>query len=234
MPIVEEIVTSSWTPPPTITGFSGTAVETASHVMLNWNASSLADVDFAFYRLYRRVPGDEWGVLIDINNKTTTMYEDKTAGQTVQYQYMIAEYEVVVGDVPLESDPSDIVSIALTTDAWFIIMLQNILFDALELNVTTEEHSSVVQQEVFEPLASTRKRIVRGNVLGDEGSLTFIFDQSDSKTARAHIEHIKQSVGPHILKSPFGDVWFVSFDAPAFKYLPAGHLEVTIGWVAVD
>lgn len=234
MPTVEEVVTSSWTPPDTVVGFSGTAVEPDSHIMLNWDASSLPAVDFAFYRLYRRTIGGEWEVLIDISNQSTMMHEDKTAGQTVQYQYMITQYQTVVGDVPLESDPSDIVSVALTTDAWFIVMLHNNLFHALELTVTTEEHSSVIQQEVFEPLASTRKRIVRGNILGDEGSLTFVFDQMDSKMAREHMGHIKMSTGPHILKSPFGDVWHVSFDAPAFKYLPAGHLEVTIGWVEVE
>ncbi len=233
MPTIEEVVTSSWTPPNTVTGFSGTAVEPSSHVMLNWDTSALADADFVMYRIYRREPGGVWATLVDITNKTIATYNDKTAGQTTNYQYKITQYKAVVGDVPLESDSSDIVSIALTTDGWFIVNTGSLSFDAMELNVTSEEHSSVVQQEVFEPLAASRKRIVRGSVLGDEGSFTAIFDQADSKVARERLDQLKRTVGPHILKSPFGDVWFVSFDAPAFKYTTGGHLEITMGWVQV-
>lgn len=234
MPTAEQIVVSAWTPPPTIVGFSGTAEEPESHILLNWDVSTLADDDFNTYRIYRREQGEElWTVLVDIAAKNTNMYEDNTAGQRITYEYMITQFKGVVGDVPLESNASEIVTIALETDAWFIVMTVATAFHAVELNVTDEEHSSSIQQEVFEPLASNRKRIVRGNVLGDEGSLTALFDTSLAREAKIQMDFILNNSGPHILKSPFGDVWFVEFDAPAFKYQPGGHLEVTVGWVEI-
>jgi hypothetical protein len=202
--------------------------------MLNWDLSNMTVSDFSGYRLYRRVVGvEDWDIIADIAEQSIGMYEDNTAGQTVQYEYKITQFKSVVGDVPLESDPSDSVFIALTTDAWFIVMLVTANFHALELNVTEEEHSAVVQQEVFEPLASSRKRVIRGNVLGDEGSITAMFDQSMSSMAREHMEHIKMNKGPHILKSPFGDVWYVEFDSPGYKYVSGGHLQISIGWVEI-
>lgn len=234
MPISTSTATSAWTPPPVIQGFSGTAQEPESHIMLNWDGSTLSDTDFNMYRLYRREQGAElWSVLLDIPNKATMMYEDNTAGQTILYEYMITQFQNITGDVPLESNPSDIVSAALTTDAWFIVMLVATDFHAIELNVTDEEHTSVMQQEVFEPLASDRKRVVRGNILGDEGSLTAMFDTMESRMAKNHMDHIKMNRGPHLLKSPFGDVWFVEFDAPGYKYTTGGHLQVNIGWVEI-
>lgn len=234
MPVAEQVVTSAWTPPHTIVGFSGTAEETASHIMLNWDQSTLSEADFTNYRVYRRLAGDTlWTIMIDIPNISVTSFEDNTAGQTIQYEYMVTQFKEVVGDVPLESDPSDIVNIALQSDAWFIVMLTGSQTAALELVVTDEEHSSVVQQEVFEPLASNRKRMIRGTVLGDEGSVTAVFDTSQARFAKQQFEIVKNFSGPHILKSPFGDVWFVEFDAPGYKYGTGGHLTVSIGWVEV-
>ncbi len=234
MPVATATITSAWTPPPVITGFSGTADEAESFILLNWDASTLADVDFNHYTLYRRIVGETlWTPVMEITNKTTNMYEDNMAGQTTQYEYIITQFKGVVGDVPLESDESEIVTIALVTDAWFVVANDAGMYHALEVNVTDEDHTSVIQQEVFEPIASIRKRVVRGNVMGDEGQFTSLFDTSLVAAARLHFMLINDNKGPHILKSPFGDVWMVEFDAPSFRYRPGGHLEIKIGWVEI-
>jgi hypothetical protein len=231
MPTSAEVVLAAWTPPPTIIGFSGTALETESAVQLDWTVSTLSDTDFNNYRIYRRESGAElWVPLADINTKSTVQFRDEYAGQTIQYEYAITQYKVVVGDVPLESDFSEIVTIALESDAWFV--KPNGML-ALELFVVEEEHSSVVQQEVFEPLASVRKRVVRGNVLGNEGSITSQFDNAVARATKVYFEELKAIKGPHIVKSAFGDVWIVELDAPGYKYLAGGHLEVTFGWVEI-
>lgn len=225
------VVTAAWTPPPTLTGFSGSALEEESAIQLNWDVSTLSLADFNNYRIYRRESGSTiWLVLADIPNKATDVYRDETAGQTVHYEYMITQYKVIVGDVPLESDPSEIVTAALESDSWFIVPTG---LAALELFVVEEEHSAVVQQEVFEPLASFRKRVVRGNVLGSEGSITSNFDNSVARTIKLYFEALKTIKGPHLLKSAFGDVWIVEFDAPGYKYLAGGHIEVSFGWVEI-
>lgn len=235
MPTASTIVTAAWTPPNTVEGFSGTAVEESSFIRLNWSASIEADVDFVKYTIYRRVAGDElWVPLVDIANKTVVEYEDQTAGQQVEYEYAITQYKAVVGDVPLESLSSEVVTIMLETDAWFTLRLQSGVYFAIEVNVVDENHNAVIQQEIFEPLALDRKRIVRGLTLGDEGVFTALFDVSLVNEARTHFELLNQLRGPHILKSPFGDIWFVEFDAPSFRYRPGGHLEVKIGWVEIQ
>lgn len=234
MPVATATIAAAWEPPPIITGFSGTVNEEMSHVMLMWEPSGLADADFEAYRIYRREFGDtDWAVLAVITDKTAGEYEDYLAGQTLVYEYKINQFKVIAGDVPLTSEDSDIVTAGLTADAWFLMMARGDLHESIELIVTTEEHSAVVQQEVFEPLAGTRKRIVRGLALGDEGSFTCVFDNSVVRIRKEFFEALSAIPGPHILKSAFGDVWQVEFDAPAFKYTSGGHLEVTIGWVEV-
>lgn len=231
MPTSTTTVTAAWEPPPTITGFSGSALEEESAIQLNWDGSTLTDEDFSHYRIYRREMGDElYTVLVDIANKTTVEYSDETAGQTIVYEYIITQYKIITGDAPLESEPSETVTATLESDAWYIVPTG---LPARELIVIDEEHSSVIQQEVFEPLATNRKRIIRGNVMGDEGSVTSRFDTHDARSAKTYFETLNGIKGPHLLKSPFGDVWIVEVDAPGFKYLTGGHLEVTFGWVEI-
>lgn len=228
-------VTAAWTPPATITGFSGTPVEESSHIKLNWDASTMSDTDFAYYNLYRREVGaDAFDLLVQITNKTTTEHIDRFAGQQVNYEYMIIQYQNIPGDVELEGEQSEIVTAILSTDAWFTIIHSDGAYTPLEFNVIEETHNDVIQQEIFEPIASDRKRIVRGNVLGQEGSMQFLVDVSVVPTYITQLKNVRRSPGPHILKSPFGDVWEVEFDAPGYRYQPAGHLEVTIGWVQID
>lgn len=231
MPVDSTVITAAWTPPPTITGFSGTSLEEESAAQLNWDVSTLADEDFTHYSIYRRELNDDLFVaLVEISNKATVEYRDESAGQTIPYEYAITQFKGVIGDVPLESDYSEIVTVKLESDAWFVVPSSMV---ALELFVTDEEHSAVVQQEVFEPLATNRKRIVRGNVLGNEGSITTRHDAAVSRATKLYFEQLKSIKGPHLVKSAFGDVWSAELDAPGYKYLAGGHIEITFGWVEI-
>ena len=91
-----------------------------------------------------------------------------------------------------------------------------------------------VQQEVFEPLGTSRKVIIRGRVMGAEGTLQCMWDTSERDVAVEQIAYIKSNAGPHILKSPFGDVWQVEFSGPNKDYRGGGHLTITITWTEVD
>lgn len=235
MPVVTGALATAWTPPPTITNFSGTVFESDSHIELSWDASTLSDADFVYYIIYRRNNGEtEWSPLVTISSKTTEVYKDYSAGQATVYNYLILQYKAIAGDVPLASADSDVVTAGLTLDAWFIIGNFMGTFDALEINVSDEEHSGVIQQEIFEPLAIEFKRVVRGLTLGEEGSFTAFFDAAVAQATRAWFQSLTRTAGPHILKSPFGDVWAVEFDAPAYKHTTGGHLNVSMGWVQIQ
>jgi hypothetical protein len=232
MALAEQPITTGWTPPPAIVGFSGTAVEEESHILLSWTASGLSSTDFVYYIIYRREVGEtEWFPIVEISSKDIVEYKDYTAGQTINYEYIIYQYKFIPGDFPLASDDSDIVTAGLSLDAWFII--DGTSMEVLELFVTDEEHSAVIQQETFEPLAGTRKRVVRGLKLGYEGSLTTLHDASVNRSVKAFFDTLSEEPGPHQLKSAFGDVWAVEFDSPSFKYKASGHIEVTIGWIEI-
>jgi hypothetical protein len=103
----------------------------------------------------------------------------------------------------------------------------------LLIPVTAGPFKEPVKQEEFEPLGSTRKTIVRGKVIGAEGTLKMKWASDERDTALVNLRYITRNRGPHVLRSPFGDVWLVEFSGPDKDYQPAGHLEVSIAWTEV-
>lgn len=228
-------ITTSWAPPAAISGFSATVVEESSYIQLNWSASTLADVDFSRYEVMRRLAGTtEWEIIRSESSKSITEWRDVYTGQGVAYEYKIVQYKIVPGDVPLVSGDGDIATAALESDVWFVIGGEDAYgLWSFELPVNAESHTRPIQQEVFEPIIGSRKKVVRGNVLGYEGSLSLAYLTTERSTAKTQLKYLAENSGPHLLKSPFGDVWRVEFDAPTYKYTGGGHMQVELGWVEV-
>lgn len=229
-------ITTSWTPPDAITGLSATVIEELSHIQLDWDVSTLADVDFERYSVERRKVGESsFTIIRSITDKNDNSYLDALTGQGVEYEYRVLQYKEVPGDAPLASPEGDVVTAALESDIWFVIgnANPNDTAHAFELPVYQETHTRPIQQEVFEPIVSSRKKVARGNVLGYEGTLSLVWDTSERADAKDQLQFLAENAGPHILKSPFGDVWQVEFDSPNYRYQLVGHLAVDIGWVEV-
>jgi hypothetical protein len=236
MAITTSAITTSWTPPDPLTGVSVSVIEELSHIQLDWEISTLADVDFSHYSVERRLLGEvSWTVLASLTSKTTLQYKDASAGQGIAYEYQVINYKAIPGDAPLASDDNIVVSAMLESDVWFVIGNENPEdeVNSFELPVSDENHTRPIQQEVFEPIAHARKKVARGNVLGYEGSLTLRWTTQERTEAKTQLAFLAESAGPHFLKSPFGDVWRVEFDAPDYKYSGGGNLLVEIGWVEV-
>jgi len=236
MPTASSAISTAWTPPEPISGLSSSVIEELSHIQLNWTISELPDVDFLYYQVQRRLLGTmDWVVLRTESGKVNTEWRDATAGQGVTYQYRIQQFKNISGDVPLESEQGDVATAALESDVWFVIGNEDPYGEAssFEIPVSGESHTRPIQQEVFEPIASNRKKVARGNVLGYEGSITIRWTTDERALAKTQLEFLAVNSGPHLLKSPFGDVWRVEFDAPDYKYSGGGHLQVEIGWVEV-
>lgn len=229
-------ISTSWVPPDAITGLSATVVEELSHIQLDWDVSTLADVDFDRYSVERREMGESsFTVIKTITDKNSNGHLDALTGQGVTYEYRVLQYKAIPGDASLASPEGDIATAALESDVWFVIGNADPTDTehAFELPVSQETHSRPIQQEVFEPIASNRKKIARGNVLGYEGAMSLVWDADERTTAKLQLQFLAENAGPHILKSPFGDVWQVEFDAPDYRYLLVGHLTVEMGWVEV-
>lgn len=227
-------ITASWTAPDAIDDFTVTDDESLSASILNWTASNLAAVDFRKYVIYRKITSAiNWTMLDEITNQATVSYYDYTAANTVSYQYKITQMKIVPGDVDLESPDSSIGTAILDTDSWFVIGADRAAEHIFEIPVIGAPFVEPVQQEVFEPLGTSRKVIVRGRVMGAEGTIQAKWPNSQRVTAVQQVDYIKSSAGPHILKSPFGDVWQVQFSGPSKDYEQGGHLTISLSWTEV-
>lgn len=227
-------VTASWTPPSVITNFAGTDDPAHSSVVLRWDVSGLAAIDFRKYVIYKKLSSDtDWAIYAEITSQATIMYVDYLAANSISYDYKITQLQVVPGDVDLESDDSAIASVILDADNWFVVGSDRADDHIFELPVSSAPFTEPVQQEVFEPLGTTRKVIVRGKPLGAEGTLEIKWMDSERVTALVQVAYLKSTSGPHLLKSPFGDVWEVEFGGPGKDYQGGGHITVTLTWTEV-
>lgn len=228
-----QIVTA--TPPSVITGLSATVL--ANSIDLDWDISTLIDADFDHYQLYKRQLGDtEWDQLGSIYVKATLTFHDLAVSFGVTYQYKITQFKNVSGGFDVESNDSDIVNAALAgeaLDVWMVVGSDGLPEHTFELPVINERHVEPIQQEVFEPLGSSRKTVVRGRVLGAEGSLECLWDSTERDAVTPKIRYITHNRGPHTLRSPFGDVWLVEFGGAEKQYQQVGHLNLSLQWTEV-
>lgn len=242
-------------PPDAVTGLSPTSY--SSGIGLEWDIATMKTSPvvhkFVAYRIYRRLVGDiEWqqiGEVLTISNST---YMDYYAGNNVTYQYRVTVVVTVANASSVEIESPDDVDggsfceALAEIDSWSLVGADRSQEHILVLPVTDENHNRVVQQETFETLGSNRKVILRGFVLGHEGSITCTWTDNlvaleydpqrfykESVIGRRLLDYITANKGPHILKSPFGDVWDVEFAGPQYQWGPGGNLEVTLEWVEV-
>lgn len=223
------------TPPDPIDGLS--ASPTDSTIVLNWTISAELEVDFDHYEIYRRLPSEtDWVIIGSVYDINTPTFEDVTPQFGVTYEYKVTQFKNVDGGFDIESADSDLVDAQVVSDArdaWTVFGADGSEDHIFDLPVTGNPIHRPIQQEEFEPLGSNRKTIVRGKVLGQEGVIDAQWDVSERETAIAQIEYIVKNRGPHVLRSPFGDVWLVEFSGEDREDLPAGHLKISIPWTEV-
>lgn len=245
--------------PDPIRGFSPTSNTALSRIELRWDAPLALKTghQFVSYNIYKRLINDNTWQYVDSAyalNPTTSdelgpYHYDYYAGSEVRYEYRVtivttktgASYELESGDDPGGGNTAEAI---LEVDAWTFIGGDRSPAHILELPVVDEDHSRVIQQEAFEPLGGDRKVIIRGFVLGHEGSIQMLFENrevplptdyqtliNETVLGRRLLDYLTLNKGPHILKSPFGDVWDVQFEGPQYKWLPVGHLQISVSWI---
>lgn len=222
-------------PPAQITGLSATPDLTT--ILLEWDVSLELDADFDHYEIYRREQGDvEWNSIGTVYDKADPTYEDLTPEFGVTYEYIVTQFKNIDSGFDIESVYSDIAEAVIegfARDEWSVQGADGLPEHQFDLPVTENPIKVPVQQEVFEPLGTNRKTVVRGKTLGAEGTITAVWDYVDRVTALEQIEYITENRGPHILRSPFGDVWLVEFSGADRTDLPGGHLEISLVWTTV-
>lgn len=241
--------------PDPIIGLSITTYPAMSKAELEWDAwQQQTGHTFRAYYIYRRLVNDEEFTLIGTKtHRSDPTYIDWYAGHDVDYEYRVSVVtsKTVSGDTielesPDDSDGGNIVVGRLVADTWMFVGNDRAEDHIQEFSIVTDEdHVRPVQQEAFETLGSARKVIIRGFVLGNEGNITVMYQggvqralPSDPQVlydetilGRRLIDYLTFNKGPHILKSPFGDVWDVDFAGPEYKWIKGGHLQVTLSWI---
>jgi hypothetical protein len=204
-----------------------------ARIELDWDKSALGTA-FVTYVIYRRPVGeDNWTMIGTAKPETNTRFNDYYAGQYVEYEYRVTVVKLVSGEPDVESPDSDIATARLESDVWMVVGQDRNPSHIFELPVQDENHSRPVQQEVFEPLGTNRKAVVRGFVLGHEGSLDLLWKEDEAAAAKEQLDYLVYYPGPHTLKDPFGNVYDVTFAGPDSHYLQGGHLQVTLTWIEV-
>jgi hypothetical protein len=242
-------VTVALDAPDPISGLAITTSANDSYVQLDWDQGGLkTNHTFIRYQIYRRVKGDvSWYEVGEARSRTQPRYIDWTAGNSISYEYRVTQVDTKTGaGLELESPDGDenILPVVIDADVWMFIGFDRSSAHIVELPVVDEDHNRPVQQEEFEPLGSDRKVIMRGFVLGHEGSIQCIFRNdivpspddvqvlyNETIIGRRLVDYLTRNKGPHILKSPFGDVWDVEFQGPTYKWLDSGNLQVTLTWI---
>jgi hypothetical protein len=219
--------------PPAISGLSATVEEERSSVVLDWDASALGSA-FVTYVIYRKLISDsEWSMVGTRKPESNTQFTDYYAGQRHEYQYRVTVVKLIANEPDVESPDSEIVTAKLQSDVWFVVGRDRADEHIFELPVNDENHTRPVQQESFEPLGTNRKVVVRGFVLGHEGSMQCIWRDEETQQAREQIEYLLYYAGPHILKNPFGDVFDVTFGSPDYQFVGGGMMTVTLTYTEV-
>jgi hypothetical protein len=236
--------------PNPITGLSVTTIPNLSMVTLDWDPwIHQSGHTFRWYEVERRMVGDEdFTHLTNIESQGTSEYTDWFAGNDVNYEYRVTVNTTKSGALvqsPDDPNGGNLATGKLSADTWMFIGTDRASEHIAELFVNDEDHERPIQQESFETLGSNRKVVVRGFVLGNEGNFSMTYQGSklvslpsdaqklyeETVLGRRLVDYLTFNKGPHILKSPFGDVWAVEFSSPKFKWLQGGHLQVDLSWV---
>ena len=225
-----------------------------SYIEISWDLDASwtlsAGHTFVAWRIMRQVNNfTDWEILDNIPTQATRRYLDYYAALNTNYRYAVyavtkktgASLELVGGD---SASGGNIITAQIADPDWHFVPENRSATNNSVLVVESESHSRPIQQEVFETLGSNRKVIMRGFVLGHEGSVSTMWFNAetlapedsqlvmtDTFRGRRLVDYLTRNPGPHILKSPFGDVWDVQFATPQYEWLPTGNLMVELEWV---
>lgn len=240
--------------PDPVTSIDSYADFTLSSITVYWDLDASWTLStghtFVGWRIKRRRKDfTSWETIDDVTAQATKSYTDYYAGHNVNYQYAVyavtrksgAGLELVSGDDPLGGN---IIEAQLASSDWHFIGEDRSPTHNSILVIEEESHNRPIQQEVFETLGSDRKVIMRGFVLGHEGTISTLWFNTeviapedeqlvmvDTYRGKRIVDYLTRNPGPHIVKSPFGDVWDSQFATPEYRWLPTGHLSVSLQWI---
>ena len=217
---------TSWIPPVRPNFQVSTLVfSSLGYNVINWN-HTLADSEWVSWRVYRRVYRPDLGVytpwvrLYEVSTVSTSYeYRDWEAPANSTVQYAVVQVANRF-DAPVESNYDPVTVQTSGADYWLINKLDQTL--NLKITVNGESFKDEYEQEVFHVLGRGR-HVDQGDRLGYAGSLTMRLRDQPGYSAREQrlaFEKLIKLQLPFILRSPFGDSYYVTLMNASYDRVP--------------
>lgn len=220
---------TSFTPPAAVTGLTLQAVLEESKVELTWDATSILQVDFGGYRVYRSLDSGTTFELLTILTLTTDVsFEDFTVPLNTNVVYRVTQ-----SNLDFESDPVD-ASTVLETPYWWVVVPEDTSLTFAVKHIQSATMTSPKVQEIFSPIGRETRVVVGDVVQTEEGSLSFLVMPTDPGTIAIWKAIQARMDGGILLKAPDGVVHTSQFAAMQRSFtLIDGLQQVTIPFVGV-
>jgi len=221
--------TTTFTPPTAPSGFELAADLDLSAVVMTWDASAIAQVDFAGFRVYRSLDGGLTFDLLQILPLVSDVtYSDFEAPLNADLVYRLTQ-----SNLDFESDPVD-GSIMLASSQWHIVVPgdADLTFGIPKLRAASLTSPKV--DDVFSPLGRPGKMVIGDTVQTEDGEISFIAMPGNLGMV-ALLKAIQSRMeGGIILKATDGSVWPVQFQSMRRTFTSWAGQEISIPFVGVD
>ena len=224
------VFSTDFAPPDPPSGFTIFADIEASAVRLAWEASTIAQVDFNGFRVYRSLDGGTtWHLMRTYPLVSDTSHDDFETPLNVS-----ALYRVTQSNLDLESDPAEGAT-ELASRAWWVVFPNDSALTFPIAKVRGAQATSHKVQEVFGPIGRPEKLVVGDVVRTEDGSLTFLV-MPDQPGMVALLKMVQSRMdGSILLKAPDGVNHHVQLGdmSRAFTNIE-GLQELTLSWLGAS
>jgi hypothetical protein len=220
---------TSFTPPPAVAGLNVEADVDASAVLLTWDPTTIAQVDFGGYRVSRsRDNGISWELLAHNTLVNDVDHADYSAPLNIPLLYRVTQ-----SNLDFESEGAE-AGVELASLMWWVVVPgdASATFGVPRHQEAALEGRKV--QDVFSPLGRRGKVIVGDVVQAEDGQLTFLA-MPDNLGVIELLRRVQSRMeGGVTLKATDGSVWQVQYGDIRRSFQKGGIQELSIPFYGVD
>jgi len=213
----------------------GSNYDEDARVHLDWS-SSTKDSTFQFWRVYRRIEGENsWTLVADLLDQL--YFDDYLAPSDTPVEYSVVQIALSFGE-PVESG-YPVMDFQAENTHYYLICPEDTSLNTKLRSVVADSFSDE-QEMAHINLIGRGRRVEYGTRYGQQGSLTAQLRNDPEITARGQriaIEMLRNSQLKVYLRNPFGDVWAVALNSAQFTRVPGTGLheavDVTIDYAEI-
>lgn len=214
--------TTSFTPPSPPSGLLVEADLDLSAVLMSWDPTTIAQVDFGGYRVSRSLDGIVWELLAVKTDVNDVSYQDFHAPLNRSVAYAVTQANLDIASEPATA------SVDLTSLAWYFVVPGD---EALTFPITRQQEgdlSSQKIQDVFVAMGRRGKIVVSDVVMAEDGSVSLLVRPDELATIDLFKQLQALSEGTILLKATDGSVWPVQPGDLRRRFTRGGMQELSI------